>query len=92
MGVFQDKLVEEAVAGKVDHLNPQNLTFSDGSPLLTEDEVTNVLQFRRDLSVAQGDYTNYVFGSEYIKSKDINLREIFANYKSFEINSLSHLT
>jgi hypothetical protein len=37
MGVFHDKLIEEAVIGQPEVLNPQSLKFLDGSPLLTEE-------------------------------------------------------
>jgi hypothetical protein len=37
MGVFHDKLIEEAVTGQPSVLNPQSLKFLDGSPLLTEE-------------------------------------------------------
>jgi hypothetical protein len=53
MGVFQDKLVEEAVIGQAEVLNPQSVKFLDGSSFLTEAELLNVLQFRRDFSKAQ---------------------------------------
>ena len=91
MGVFHDKLVEEAIEGQFHHLNPQLLTFSDGSPLLSEEELTKVLQFRRDLSTAQNDFEDFVYGSQFIKSKNVDLKKIFANYKEFEINNLTHL-
>ena len=35
MGVFHDKLIEEAVTGKYHHINPQSLKMMDGTPFLT---------------------------------------------------------
>lgn len=37
MGVFHDKEIEEVVAGNLQAINPQSLTFLNGDPFLTEE-------------------------------------------------------
>ena len=39
-----------------------------------------VLQFRRDFSNAQTEYEDFVYGSEYIRSKGLRADSINANY------------
>lgn len=63
MGVFHDKLIEEASHHKSDFLNSDNLRFSDGSAYIRQDDVTNILQFRRDFKRAQIDYEDYIYGN-----------------------------
>jgi hypothetical protein len=92
MGVFQDKLIEEAVSIRVESLNPHSLSFSDGSPFLTDDEVTTALQFRRDFERAQRDYEDYIYGNEFIRSSGVDFKNILANYQEFEAFSLSHMS
>ena len=53
MGVFRDVKLEEAASDKFDPLNPNSVYFSDGTPILTENDITTVLQFRRDFETAQ---------------------------------------
>lgn len=91
MGVFHDQIIEEAITGQLDHLNPQSLRFSDGSPFLSDSQVTDVLQFRRDLHKAQQDFEDYVYGSEYIKSSGISIKKLQANFKELEGLTLAQL-
>jgi len=88
MGVFQDKLLEETVTGNLQSMNPQSLTFLDGTPFLTEEEIPDILQFRRDFEFAQSDYEDFVYGNEFAKSSGVNLKSIFSDYQSFEASAL----
>jgi hypothetical protein len=83
MGVFHDKVIEEASEFKPSIINPQSLKWPNGNSYFTEDEVLDALQFRRDYSKAQVEYEDYVYGSEYIKSSGANLTHINANFREF---------
>lgn len=80
LGVFEDKLLEEAVSGPLDPLNPRSLSLSNGSPFLCENQLTTALQFRKDFKSAQSDYEDYIYGSQYLKSSGIDLKKAYSNY------------
>lgn len=82
LGVFEDKLLEEAVSGSLDPLNPRSLSLSNGSPLLCENQLTTALQFRKDFKSAQSDYEDYIYGSQYLKSSGIDLKKTYSNYSA----------
>lgn len=92
MGIFQDKTIEEVVDHKAQVLNPQAIKWPSGASYLTEQELTTVLQFRRDFQAAQDDYESYVLGNEFIKSAGINLDKLRANFKEYESAALQHIT
>jgi hypothetical protein len=92
MGIFQDKTIEEVVDHKAQVLNPQAIKWPNGSPYLTEQELTTVLQFRRDFQAAQDDYESYILGNEFIKSAGINIDKLRANFKEYESAALQHIT
>lgn len=91
MGVFHDKLIEEVVEHRSQILNPCAIKWADGSSYLKEEELTDVLQFRRNFETAQEDYDNYVYGNEFVKSAGINLNNVHAHFKQYEPMAIQHL-
>ena len=88
MGVFHDKEIEEASSFQHSIVNPQSLKWPNGSSYFQEEDILDVLQFRRDFAQAQIDYEDHVYGSEYVKSSGANLSHINASFKTLESKAI----
>lgn len=63
MGVFHDKDIEETAQFRSSLINPQSLKWPNGVPFITEEDIVEALQFRRDFAAAQQEYEDYVYGN-----------------------------
>jgi hypothetical protein len=48
---------------------------------LSEEEIEDALQFRRDYKAAQQEYEDYIYGSEYVRSSGIHLKDLNSRRK-----------